>query len=168
MKRLRFWLNSVVAHRGIEHAIFLVGTRAESVEEDDIKKANEDIKGDLYNGFMNSVIVDGDMFFFPIENSKGPHDARATNLKKLIQVEARALSSESGNEVPIKWLRCEEHIQETVLKDRRRFSLTKRELRQELECLCEEFSDEDFEKMLEMFHHSGIIWLPGAYDSYVS
>ena len=161
MKQLRFWLNSVVAHKGLEPAIFLVGTHSDSSEKDDIEKANEDIRGNLYDRFMNCFILNEDKLFFPIENSKGPHDVRATNLKKLIQREAQTLGSESDDEVSIKWLRCEKFIHETVLKDLRLFSLTKKDLRQKLESFCEEFDDEDYQKMLEFFHDGGIIWLPG-------
>ena len=161
MKELQFWLNSVVAHKGDEPAIFLVGTHADSVEESDIEKANRDIMEKLYYRFMNCFIFKGDKIFFPIDNSKGPEDCRAKFLKMKIQSEAQELSCGSDDEVPIKWLRCEKYIHETVTKDKDIFSIKKEELRKRFESFCKEFDDEDYQKMLEMFHDNGIIWLPG-------
>ena len=168
LKQLLFWLNSVVAHKGCEPAVILVGTHADCVQEEVIKKADKDIREGLYERFMDCFIFNGNSIFFAIENSKGPHDFRAKLLKQTIQCEAQVLSSENDDEVPIKWLRCEKYIHEQVCQDKSIFSLTKKELRDRFESFCEKFDNEEFQNMLELFHDGGVIWLPGSYQFYVN
>ena len=166
LNRILFWLNSVVAHTGHESAVFLVGTHADSVEPEDTEKANRDIRENLYERFMDCFIFNENDIIFTIENSKGPQDPRAKRLRQKIQSEAQEMSSEGDDEIPIKWLRCENFIQEMVFKDKALLSLTKDGLRCNLESFCEEFDDDDYQKMLQMFHDSGVIWLPGLFSSF--
>ena len=166
LNHILFWLNSVVAHTGHESAVFLVGTHADSVEPEDIEKANKDIRENLYDRFMDCFIFNDKDMIFTIDNSKGPQDPRAKRLRQKIQSEAQEMSSEGDDEIPIKWLRCEKLIQEMVIKDKSLLVLAKGDLRCKLESFCEEFDDDDYQKMLQMFHDSGVIWLPGLLNSF--
>lgn len=161
---LRFWLNSIAAHKAHEPAVLIVGTHADNVDPELLTKANEDVDAEFYDKYMSYFVFNKeDIIIFPIDNSKGPNDERVNALKQEIQY----LTQQSCNLVSecrdmlIKWLHCEKHIHDIVFSDISVFSMTRGELHGKLESTCGPIDRDSYDKMLEMFHDCGIVWLPG-------
>ena len=161
---LDFWLNSISAHKPARSpSVFVVATHIDKVSEQvflDACKFLEARLGDKFLTFFNVPI--SQTIAFPIDNTKGPSDERLRSLQLAIQTVAQE-STDYANETPIRWLQCEKAIQVLCQQDTAVFSKTKQDLRLELQPCCRNMKEEDFQLMLEEFHHSGALWLPGAF-----
>ena len=160
---LRFWLNSIAAHKACEPAVFIIGTHADNVDQELLKKANKEIETEFYGKYMSYFVLNVDDIVFPIDNSKGPNDERVNVLKREIQSQTQKSCNFDGEcpEMFIKWLHCEKHIHDIVFDDISVFSLTKDELHTKLEAACGRIDKGSYQEMLEMFHDCGVVWLPG-------
>ena len=161
LEKLYFWLNSVRVHTPLTSSIFLVGTHRDQVSQEDIF-ATEKVLGDKLLEMFGQQLVRNceNSLLFTIENKCDGEDQGAMKLKKAIEVEASRLSL-MDEELPVLWL----HFEEEILKYRedpdRQACTTKTSLKESLLQSHCQITDDMFESMLQFYHDSGVIILPG-------
>lgn len=161
LEKLYFWLNSVCVHTPLTSSIFLVGTHRDQVRQEDIF-ATEKVLGDkLLETFGQQLVRNCEnSLLFTIENTCDSEDQGAVKLKKAIEVEASRLSL-MDEELPVLWL----HFEEEILKYREdpdcQACITKASLKESLLQSHCQITDEMFKSMLQFYHDSGVIILPG-------
>ena len=162
LNSLSYWMNSVAVHTASNTAVFIVGTHSSDISHAVLERAEQDINNRFCNRFMNNIVfTDSKTFIFPVENSNGPEDTGALMLKKAIEQETRKMT-ESSEELPLKWLKCEEKILDAIEKDPKLFHMSKMELIKGLlhsECIT--MHQDMIDRMLEFFHDIGLICVPG-------
>lgn len=161
LEKLYFWLNSVRVHTPLTSSIFLVGTHQNQVSQEDIY-ATEKVLGDKLLEMFGQQLVRNceNSLLFTIENKCDGEDQGAMKLRKAIEVEAFRLSL-MDEELPVLWL----HFEEEILKYRedpgRQACSTKTSLKESLLQSHCQITDDIFESMLQFYHDSGVIILPG-------
>ena len=161
LEKLYFWLNSVRVHTPLTSSIFLVGTHRDQVSQEDIS-ATEIVLGDKLLEMFGQQLVRNceNSLLFTIENKCDGEDQGAMKLRKAIEVEASRLSL-MDEELPVLWL----HFEEEILKYREdpdcQACITKTSLKESLLQSHCQITDDMFESMLQFYHDSGVIILPG-------
>ena len=161
LTEIHFWLNSIRVHTPQTTPVFLVGTRRNEVGEEDILRAEEILHDDLTEKFGQQLVKSKvKCFLFAVENSIGGEDDGAVELKKAIEDEASRLML-TDEELPVLWL----HFEEEILRRREQpgFSscVSKAFLKEMMEGSCRVVEEEEFQSMLQFYHDSGVIILPG-------
>ena len=161
LEKLYFWLNSVRVHTSLTSSIFLVGTHRDQVCQEDILAAEEVLGDKLLETFGQQLVRNGEnSLLFTIENTCDSEDEGAVKLKAAIEVEAFRQSL-MDEELPVLWL----HFEEEILKCREdpgcQACITKASLKESLQQSHCQITEEMFESMLQFYHDSGVIILPG-------
>ncbi len=161
-----FWLNSIRVHAPQTTPVFLVGTRRSKVSEEEISLAEKVLYDELIEKFGQQLVKSKEKsFLFAVENSLGGSDAGALELKKAIEEEASRLML-TEEELPLLWL----HFEEEILKCRDKpdcpACVSKTFLKDMMEKSCRAVDEREFESMLQFYHDSGVIILPGNWISF--
>lgn len=161
LETLRFWLNSVRVHTPRSTPMFLVGTHCKQVQDDDISKAERVTYENFVESFGQQLVSSKEhSFLFAVENSLGSEDKGAVALKKMIEKEAHRLEHVE-EELPIQWLHFEEEILQLQVATESPRCVSKEELRDRIHSKCGSMGEKEFESMIQFFHDSGVIILPG-------
>ncbi|CAB4029698.1 Hypothetical predicted protein, partial [Paramuricea clavata] len=109
-----------------------------------------------------------DEILFAVENSDNHDDGGITKLKNTIANDVCVSRNFQfvNQELPLKWVHCEEEIIDYQKNPDSKQCLNISEVKILLENKCQEtFTDSEFNSMLTFFHDSGLILLPGVmYD----
>lgn len=162
LAEIHFWLNSIRVHTPHTTPVFLVGTRRNEVSEEDLAIAEKKLYDELIEKFGQQLVKsEENSFLFPVENTLGGDDHGAVALKKAIEIEASRLM-QMDEELPVLWL----HFEEEILKCREKADYTPCVSKAFLKGMMEQntsrvVDEEEFESMLQFYHDSGVIILPG-------
>ena len=161
---IHYWLNSIAVHTSTSSPIFVVGTHRGKVDEETVVHANEIIKTHFDDAFGSRMVRKAkDEYVFAVENSGGQNDVGVSCLMNAIKKEASDLPF-VDEERPVKWLHCEEEILAYQQDPNCQKCLTIDELRKHFDEKCNvTFTNEEFRSMLNFFHDSGLIILPGNF-----
>ena len=160
---IHYWLNSIAVHTSDSTPIFLVGTHKAKVDEKQVKYADRLLVKHFEDAFGSRLVRKSeDKCIFAVENSHCQDDEGVSCLITTIKKEASNLSFVS-EELPVKWLHCEEEIFTRQQDPNCEKCLSIEEVRKLFEEKCHvQFTDEEFRLMLNFFHDSGLIILPGT------
>ena len=162
LEEVHFWLNSVRVHTPHTTPVFLVGTRGNEVSNEDLANAETKLYGELIESFGQQLVNSKvQSFLFPVENALGDEDSGAIALRKAITNEA-ARSGKMDVEFPVLWL----HFEEEILKCRDNPNCPPCMRKIFLKCLMERntsgvVEEREFDRMLQFYHDSGVIIMPG-------
>ena len=162
LEEINYWLNSIRVHAPHTTPVFLVGTHSGEVSEQDKATAEKTLYAKLTEKFGQQLVKSKEnSFLFPVENTLGGKDPGAEALKKAIENEATRLSK-MDEEFPLSWL----DFEEVILKCREDQDfppcVRKSDLKQMLErSTPRNIEDREFGSMLQFYHDSGVIILPG-------
>ena len=162
LTEIHFWLNSIRVHTPHTTPVFLVGTRRNEVSKEDLAIAEKNLYDKLIEKFGQQLVKsEENSFMFPVENTLGGDDHGAVALKKAIEYEASRLM-QMDEELPVLWL----HFEEEILKCREKADCTPCVSKAFLKHMMEQntsrvVDEEEFESMLQFYHDSGVIILPG-------
>ncbi|XP_028415846.1 uncharacterized protein LOC114539418 [Dendronephthya gigantea] len=169
LRKIHYWLNSIASHTSSSTPVMLVGTQKLRVnilvDSQFIHTARGFCEEKFAHMFGNRLVrsLDDDILFV-VENSNAHDDAGIVKLKDAI---ARDISASGktwfvNQELPLKWLHCEEEIIEHQKDPESKKCLDISAVKELLEDKCQTtFSDHEFNSMLTFFHDSGLILLPG-------
>ncbi len=165
LTKIHFWLNSIRVHTPQTTPVFLVGTRRSEVSEEDISHAEKVLYDELIDKCGQQLVRSKEKsFLFAVENSLGGGDGGALQLKKAIEDEASRLML-TAEELPLLWL----HFEEEILKCREKpdfpACVTKTSLNDMMKGSYRAVDESEFESMLQFYHDSGVIILPGNWIS---
>ena len=161
LTQIHFWLNSIRVHTPQTTPVFLVGTRRSNVSEKDISRVEEILHNDLIEKFGQQLVRSKEKsFLFAVDNSLGVDDNGAVELKNAIEEEASRLML-TDEELPVLWL----HFEEEILRRREKpdcpSCVTKAYLKEMMKGSYRVVEEEEFQSMLQFYHDSGVIILPG-------
>ena len=161
LEHIRFWLNSVRVHTPQTTPVFLVGTHRDSVCQEDIGQAEKRTCDEFAEVFGQQLVQSkGNCFLFTVENSLGSEDDGAVCLMKAIEREACNLMR-SEEQLPIRWLHFEEQIVKYRKQPDHQAWVTKDFLWKMMADYFGEVDEREFYSMLQFYHDSGVIILPG-------
>ena len=105
-----------------------------------------------------------DEMAFAVENSQSDEDEGITHLRQVIKNDASKSFSFVREQLPLRWLHCEEEIIKYRQNVENKICITLDDLRELLEKRCmNKFNDDhEFSSMISFFHDSGLILLPGT------
>ena len=141
------------------------------VDSEFLEKAKEYCESKFAHMFGERLVRSLDEeILFTVENSASQDDDGILKLKDAIANDA--FDSRNfwfvNQELPLKWLHCEEEITEYQKNPDCKKCLKKSEMKTFLESKCQTtFSDSEFNAMLTFFHDSGRILLPGNIHSFL-
>ena len=165
LETLRFWLNSVRVHTPRSTPMFLVGTHRDQVEDADVDRAEQATYDAFFQGFGQQLVPSKDKcYLFAVDNPRGSDDSGAVNLKKMIEKEAHRLEHVE-EKLPVRWL----HFEEEILRRHQSTEEPRCVLKERVRKMCEEIEvmrDDEFDGMLQFFHDSGVIILPGEINPF--
>ena len=162
LEEINYWLNSIRVHAPHTTPVFLVGTHSGEVSEQDKATAEKTLHEKLTEKFGQQLVKGKEnSFLFPVENTLGGEDPGAGALKKAIENEATRLSK-MDEEFPLSWLDFEEEILKCREDQDFPPCVRKSDLKQMLEqSTSRNIDDREFGSMLQFYHDSGVIILPG-------
>ena len=162
LKEIHYWLNSICVHAPHTTPVFLVGTHSGEVSEQDMATAEKTLYEKLIEKFGQQLVKSKEnSFLFPVENTLGGEDPGAGALKTAIENEATRLSK-MDEEFPLSWLDFEEEILKCREEQDFPPCVRKSDLKQMLEqSTSRNIDDREFGSMLQFYHDSGVIILPG-------
>ena len=162
LEEINYWLNSIRVHAPHTTPVFLVGTHSGEVSEQDKATAEKTLHEKLTEKFGQQLVKSKEnSFLFPVENTLGGKDPGAEALKKAIENEATRLSK-MDEEFPLSWLDFEEEILKCREDQDFPPCVRKSDLKQKLEqSTSRNIDDREFGSMLQFYHDSGVIILPG-------
>ena len=165
LTRIHYWLNSIASHTSCSTPIILVGTHQGMVDFDFVGKTNQLLEKHFGVAFGPRLVRnDQDEILFAVENSRGQEDPGISSLIKVIKSEASCSLPFVVEELPLKWLHCEEEIITYQQLPNTKKCLTIDEVQTLLEDKCNvTFREEEFRSMLAFFQDSGLILLPSNF-----
>jgi hypothetical protein len=113
----------------------------------------------LIRGFNREIL-------FAVENSLSEEDEGITNLRNVIKTDASTSFPFVNEELPLQWLHCEEEIIKYRQDPESKMCMTLVDLKIMLEDKCMvKFTDDNFQSMILFFHDTGLVLLPGTFET---
>ena len=158
-KGLQFWFDSVCSHVPPSTPIFLVGTHRGNMGENCIKIISRHLRTYLWDRYCDELVAndDGDLIFFPVENSDGQNDIGVQCLQKQIVSFAEQRKKTIACSIPLSWIRIQDAIIGLREKKVAKFCVTLNEFPAVFDTpdnfICTNWS----EKTVKYFHKNGLV-----------